>query len=198
MFESTGKWPESYGIYSKIKTHSTGLFDECLAIHSNSIQGKYCTAIFTTEPVQSNEILFKNISKPFNYGNWIAQNQLPWIFKHLSIGYYTALLKEPKYRPMLDTSGSQFSILQQPSVGYCIPSSCSGNDFATAVAQQVGQTAVGNVSVGGIFHYTSIVTNAGDPYCFTAQQMGGYLKNFDGPDITMMYIGSNQLLQSVP
>lgn len=34
MYEATGKLPDSMGMFEQLRTHSTGLFDECLTVET--------------------------------------------------------------------------------------------------------------------------------------------------------------------
>ena len=195
MYESSGKFPESNGdLYSTEKIQSAGLFDECLRIQhdADEFRGKYCTAMFTLEPIKSYEIdeertlLSGGSTISMNTNNWVAMYQLPQWFNSKDNKLVSGpVLKKPKKRPFKD-SGS-FLPFMLPSIGYCIPSSCSGEDFASALAQLVGQRAVGNVSKGtdGQAQYKSVVTLAGDNYCYT-QDMVEAAPDFDAADIIYM------------
>lgn len=186
VFEASGKFPESGGqIYDLQKTHSTGLFDECLTVEAKwtdtAFQGKYCTAMFSLEAVKPYEI-DPNSTERISYNNWVAAYQLPQWFAgdNIAIG---PRLKKPKKKIFSD-SGS-FLPFSLPSIGYCIPSSCSGADFASSLAQLVGKSAVGNVTVDGKSHHASVVTIAGDNYCYTRDMMDA-APNFDASSITFM------------
>ena len=61
-----------------------------------------------------------------------------------------------------------------PSVGLCIPSSCSPYDFRSAIAQQVGVFPMTNFS---------IATAADENYCLTESDEQIH---FDGPDIAFL------------
>ena len=195
MYASTGKFPETNGggeLYSTEKLQSVGLFDECLSIDStpNKFKGKYCTAMFTLESIKAYEIDEESNSlMPLNgvKTNWIAMYQLPqWFSAKQPVS--GPVLKRPKKRPFKN-SGFYFIPFTLPSIGYCIPSSCSGQDFASAVAQLVGQRAVGNATstVDGQVQYKSIVTLAGDNYCYSEEVVKTAPK-FDTIDLVYMLV----------
>lgn len=188
MYETSGKFPKSYGKQGpqqNIRSISTGLFDECLTVEAqwseSNFQGQYCTAIFALEPVDKTDVMNKSVIND----NWIAMYQLPHWFVNNQES--EQMLKNPKTKS--EDTTSHFYVLTLPSISYCIPSSCSGQDFATAVAEQVGRSVLTNVtSTGGLFYSSaSIVTIAGDKYCYTRSTAEG-TPDFDGSDIAVMYV----------
>ena len=71
-------------------------------------------------------------------------------------------------------------------VDFCIPSSCSADDFRRAVSGFVGQEVIyTNVDDNNETHYYSIVTYADDGWCYT-REMVDATPNFDGPDIVVV------------
>lgn len=201
MYESTGKLPDSMGMFDQERTQSTGLFDECLGVGvnypaiSNSLmpnfKGKYCTVSFTLESVQLNEV--EDVTEALNWNekdSWLASYQLPrqWFsLKKLAeesteMSRKRMKMKVPKMRSV--KKFGQFPNYREPSIGYCIPSSCSGEDFGLSVAQLIGKTVLTNVTLEDKFYSNaSIVTLASDNYCYT-QEMVEYdaLLNFDTAD----------------
>jgi len=205
VYEATGKLPDSIGRFEKLRTHSTGLFDECLMVKALNNQmndndqqqadiplfsGKYCTLMFQLEPVQFHEIERvkaenqKNTYSETNLNNWNQENwisayQLPaeWGKNH-QLNNIT--IKNPKIRPW--DLPLQFPNNRLPSIGYCIPSSCTGEDFGRAVAQLVGKAILSNVTLEDKFYSNaSIVTLAGENYCYS-QEMTENGPNFDKLD----------------
>ena len=153
MYESTGQFPEGY--IGGGNVHAVGVFDECLSVSAvleedSSFQGQYCTVFFHVEPVSSDDVDFED-NKTHREGraeNWLLLYQLYQRLYNESVP-----LKAPKVRET--DVNSRFL----PSVGLCLPSSCSVEDIRSACAQQVGSsTIVANLSV---------VTITDDSYCYT-------------------------------
>ena len=169
-------------LYGNGNFHSRGLFEQCLSVQSDwngvqSFQGKYCTVFFGSDIVLPGELedassLEKEENKE-SKTNWVSILQfLQWLYAGPS-------LKEPKVK---DTDYySQYL----PSLDYCIPSSCTVEDFRTSIAQLVGSRTIDNVTVDGVSYYTSMVTITDDNYCYTREKIATPPK-FDGPDIAMM------------
>ena len=211
MYEASGKFPDSSGeLYRWNKIQSTGFFDECLRVEADSFQGKYCTAMFTLEPLKSYEIQDDMApSSTLNQNSWVANYQLPreWFVadddsqsSSASAAAAGPVVKNPKSRPFKDPG--YLLPFRLPSIGYCIPSSCSGDEFASALAQLVGRRAVrtpgGNSKAAedaaadadgakqqARQQYKAIVTLAGDNYCYT-REMVESVPDFDAGDICYM------------
>lgn len=175
MYESTGQFPEGY--IGGGNVHAVGLFDECLsistALHANTnresdFRGQYCTVFFHVEPVSEDELATTDEDAPQDRAeNWLLLYQLYQLLYNESTP-----LKFPKVRDT-DTN-SRFL----PSVGLCLPSSCSAEDVRSACAQQVGSATLrANVSV---------VTISDESYCYTEAKVN-QPPNFDAADIVVMY-----------
>ena len=176
MFESTGKVPEA--IAGSGNLHAYGLFEECLSVQadwtSTSFQGKYCTVFLGADLVSPDEVEDTSIPNQVDSKtNWLG------VMKAIAWLYNGPTLKEPRIR---DTDKNSRYL---PSVDFCIPSSCSFEDFRSAVAQQVGSRAIGNTTVDGVFYYTSIVTITDEKYCYTKESVASSPK-FNGSDIAVM------------
>ncbi len=144
MYESSAKFPE--GWYGSSNPSAIGLFDECLSIHppNQNFQGQYCTVFFKPVTLDGIEL-----------DEDVRQERLNWLTIYGLIGWWfnkDSALIEPK---LFHTDPYPYVY---PSIGFCIPSSCSAADFRSAVAQQVGVFPMGNLS---------IATAADENYCFT-------------------------------
>ena len=160
VYESSAKFPE--GWFGSSNPSAFGLFDECLSIHPPNLnfQGQYCTVFF--KPVYLDEIELEGQSR---------QERMNWLTIYGLIGWWfnnDATLIEPK---IFNTDPYPYVY---PSIGFCIPSSCSPSDFRSAVAQQVGVFPLTNFS---------IATAADEKYCFTESNEPIH---FDGPDIAFL------------
>ena len=106
--------------------------------------------------------------------NWVT------IYETLTWLYNGPALKHPKVR---DTDINSKNL---PSVDFCIPTSCSMEDFRSLVVQLIGSRAIGNITYEGNFYYTSMVAVTDKNYCYTKEKINATPK-FDGADITVMY-----------
>jgi hypothetical protein len=105
--------------------------------------------------------------------NWVGILQvLEWL-------YNGPKLKEPKVRDT-DLNSRYLAALD-----YCIPSSCTAQDFRLSIAQLIGSRAIDNTTYNDTNYYTSMVAVNDDNYCYTAEQIKA-TPNFDGPDIAVM------------
>ena len=112
----------------------------------------------------------------------ILRNSLSYRIGH----WLQSLSKGPKLRtPKVNDTNYDGVLL--PGIDFCIPSSCSANDFRRAVSEFVGQRVVrSEVDELNETLYYSIVTYAGEDWCHTRESV--YKEhNFDGPDIAVMY-----------
>lgn len=163
------------GFYVLSNSDAPGLFDECLGVRTPfNYTGKYCTAYFRREPVDPSELQNTTSSKhsaPTSRTNWLYFYQL------LNLLTQGPMLVEPKER---DTD---LYSTYDPSAGFCIPSSCSAEDFRKSVAQLVGAQALGDETNG----YSSIVSMADETECFTLDEVNAP-PDLDGPDITVLYV----------
>lgn len=165
MKESSAKLPP--GLFGAYNYHADGLFDECLAIQAPSFEGKYCTLFLKPVPVEESEILPPSssvIEDPNERSNFITIFQL--------LGLISGPDRvEPK------VAGIEADSYGNPSVSFCLPSSCSGEDLGQAVAQLIGSYVIAN---------HSIVTVIDDRICYTDEKINEP-PNFDAADIVVMY-----------
>jgi hypothetical protein len=159
--ESTGGFPE--GLFGALNTHSVGLFDECLAVRAPDFQGQYCTAHFYTGQVPDN--VHEKRASSSERSNWLNWFQLIELYLNVT---GTLVEVDPQVSDITYTS---FSL---SSVGVCIPSSCTANDFRQSIAQLVGGFALNNQSV---------VTATDERSCHVDNQQA---PSFDGPDIAVL------------
>ena len=174
VFESIAQIPESdySGSY-----HARGLFDECIEAkaswNNTEFSGQYCTVFFRTEKVLPEELDETNPATENKRNSWMSIFQfLPWV-------YNGPILKEPKAR---DTDYYSRQLL---SMDYCIPSSCSAEDFRSSIAQLIGSKTIDNITYDGVIYYNSMVTLTDERYCYT-QEKTEAASNLDGLDIAVM------------
>jgi hypothetical protein len=105
--------------------------------------------------------------------NWVG------ILQGLELLYNGPRLKEPKVR------NSDLNSKNLMALDYCIPSSCSAQDFRSSVAQLVGSRVIGNTTYDGNFYYTSMVTINDENYCYTTEKIHTPPK-YNGADITVV------------
>ena len=173
MYESTGQFPEGYVGGGNV--HAVGLFDECLSIRavpdvqpsSTLFTGQYCTVYFHVEPVSADEI------HSLNDPNQRAENWLLLYQIYQQLFNESLPLKTPKIR---ETDPNTPFL---PSVGLCLPSSCSAEDVRSACAQQVGSSTI------RCNHSVVTITDAN--YCYTKEKVDAP-PDLDGADITVMYV----------
>ena len=176
MFGASGKLPG--GFYSSGNSAAPGLFEECLSSQglgqNFSFKGQYCTVYFSVEDVTEDEL---EQSSNKSSRNWLAIHQWEQLL------FNGPKLKNPKERN--GDLNTAFGFL--PSVGICIPSSCSALDFRSAVAQLVGHSSIANSTKedSDQLIYKSVVTTTDEDYCFTQVKIDSS-PSFDGPDIAVM------------
>lgn len=175
MFESTGKLPD--GLFSSGNKHANGLYDECINVQANwtstTFQGKYCTVFLENALVMPDEL--EPEQEPEQRSNWLT------IYEAMTWLYNGPTLKQPKVR---DTNLNSKYLA---SIDFCIPSSCSMEEFRYAVAQLIGSKAIGNTTHEGNFYYTSMVAVTDENYCYTKEKINA-TPDFDGADIAVMYL----------
>lgn len=177
VFESTGKLPD--GLFNSLNLHANGHFDECINVQAEwtqtSFTGKYCTVFLDSARVMPDELEDENNQVDSDQrSNWLS------IFEALVWLYDGPTLKEPKVR---DTDRNSKYL---PSADFCIPSSCSMEDFRYAVAQLIGSRAIDNFTdEEGNNYYTSMVAITDEKYCYTKESIKA-TPQFDGADIAVM------------
>lgn len=175
MFESTGKLPE--GLFGSGNLHANGLFEECIRVQADwtntSFQGKYCTVYLDSELVMPWELAEETEQIPEDRTNVLS------IFESLVWLYNGPTLKQPKVRDT-DIYSKYLS-----SIDFCIPSSCTMEDFRSAVAELIGSRAIDNVTYNGESFYTAMVSITDERHCYTKESLAATPK-FNGADIAVM------------
>ncbi len=156
MYESSGRLFEDL-IHiegSDSVHHEPGLFDECLLVQSDRVpfQGQYCTVFFELKPVKEEET---NVNHLENISNTSTDEQLN------------------------DEPVENNYNYQKPSVGFCLPSTCSAGDLRSAVAQHVGYRTIKETNF-------SIVTVANENYCHTQKKIDTSRTTFDNVTIAVL------------
>ena len=180
VFESTGKLPEA--LHGNDNLHGLGLFDECLTVGSGSempFEGKYCTVFFDSALVMPWELEETKTIKNNLDGNEMQRNNWVGILQGLELLYNGPRLKEPKVR---DSDPNSKNLI---ALDYCIPSTCTAEDFRSSVAQLVGSRVIGNTTYDDNFYYTSMVTINDENYCYTTEKIHAPPK-YNGADIAVM------------
>lgn len=124
--------------------HESGLFDGCVSVQPDGISfnGQYCTVFFGLKEVTQAKI---------------GKHQTE--FTSDTVEEY----KEPN---------ESLSNYQSPSVGFCLPSTCSASDLRSAIANQLGYRVIGDRNF-------SIVVNADENYCYTHEKIHENGATFD-------------------
>lgn len=159
MYESSGRLAEQlFNTDSQNVHHSTGLFDECLSIQPEDepFQGQYCTVFFENESVREHE----------NDHDYHSQ-------AILETGK-TAVCKEGEPK-------EHKSNFLMPSVGFCLPSTCSASDLRSAVAQLVGQQLINKTNFTMV-----VITN--ENYCYSQNKINTNTIRDDKLAMTVMYV----------
>ena len=169
MLESSAQLPA--GVFGSGNFHAEGLFDECLAVRaeSNRYRGQYCTVFFKPEPVERSEIVSDELMLVEDERNGTSSAAL-----HVLNKLFEGSVRGVRDRVEPKLSGSDAMVFILPSLGLCIPSSCSASDLGQSVAKLVGSYVIAN---------QSIVTIADENYCYTEDDSP---TSFDGPDIAVM------------
>ncbi|XP_046631188.1 nose resistant to fluoxetine protein 6-like isoform X2 [Daphnia pulicaria] len=156
MYESSGRLVEDliYMEGSEILHHEPGLFDECLSVQSDGIpfQGQYCTVFFGLK-------LIDQINGNQSYiSNTPREEEHNGRVEHLEHLYF----------------------YQRPSVGFCLPSTCSACDLTSAVSQHVGHRTIKGTNY-------SIVAIANENHCYTQEKINISRTTFDNVTIAVMF-----------
>lgn len=166
MYESSGKLPASlvYGQVRPNSHHSPGIFDECLSVWTDSptSPAKYCTVFFGVEVAGPGEIDHNNEDPS-------KKEEI------LIYGERSRKLKKAKTK---ETDQPANAHIMMPSVGLCVPASCSAADLRSAVANLRGLR-----TIGPRFDI-SLVTITDDRYCYTRKDVNE--TEFDIGDKSMM------------
>lgn len=154
-------------------------------IFDTDFRGQYCSVFIDIDALFPNETDFNGdtgqtsplIPLPS------AQQRDYWLNLAQLIQLFTGGPKvlEPRQRATDITSPSL------PSVDFCIPSSCSVEDFRSAVASIIGKETFANATdeATGQLYFLSLVALASQDYCFTEESITA-TPVFDGPDIAVM------------
>ncbi|KAI9551728.1 hypothetical protein GHT06_022064 [Daphnia sinensis] len=89
------------------------------------------------------------------------------------------VVEEESLDDIPDSDVENIYYYQKPSVGFCLPSTCTASDLRTAVAQQVGH----RVSKGKNF---SIVAIASEDYCYTEEKIHNRKTTVDNVTIIVL------------
>jgi len=147
VYHSSGRLTEHL-IYtgSGYVHHDLGFFDECLSIrpHEVSFQGQYCTVFFDLTPVSKLQNDDKN--NPATYESMKGDEE-----------------GEPK---------NHISNFLMPSIGFCLPSTCSARELRSAISQRIGYRRVQNINF-------SLVAITNENYCYTNDKLSAQSKKFD-------------------
>jgi hypothetical protein len=91
--------------------------------------------------------------------------------------------KENSQRDLNDSEKEEInenmSNFQKPSVGFCLPSTCSSSDLRSAVAQLVGHRVIKEKNF-------SIVAISDEKYCFTREKIHARSTTFDNPTLIVL------------
>ena len=138
--------------------HSLGLFDECLSQRTDSpnFRGQYCTVFVDLEFIAHSKNYNKN-NGPQEFINGYQESQIAKTQK---------------------TYHEFYSLLGMlPSIGFCLPSSCSAADIQTAIARQIRSRKASYTDNRTLL----IVTD--EEYCYTREKINGM--KFDWSDYIM-------------
>ncbi|XP_046643543.1 nose resistant to fluoxetine protein 6-like [Daphnia pulicaria] len=147
MYQSSGRLAEHLiHTGSGYVHHDLGFFDECVSIYPSDVpfQGQYCTVFFDLTPV----------SRRQNY-----EKQNPAIDQSIK----SDKEGEPK---------NHISNFLMPSIGFCLPSTCSARELRYAVAQRIGYRLIENVNF-------SLVAITNENYCYTNNKLSAHCIKFD-------------------
>ena len=139
--------------------HSPGLFDECLSHRTDSpnFHGQYCTVFVDVEFIaHSNDDYDTNNPRDFLNGNRESKIKMKKSIQH----YY-----------LLNTL---------PSIGFCLPSSCSAADLQTAIARQLSSRTKENDKDNN-----TLIVVTDDNFCYTREKINAV--KIDWSDYIMMY-----------
>ena len=170
VYESTGEYPD--GLIGSLQYNAVGLFDECLSVRAvnATFTGQYCTVFFLAKQLQEGDLMDDDTPIESAQDRRITLVTVYRIAQWLGAVFEGDIrqLQQPKTAERLD------EFTYGPSMGLCIPSSCSAIDLRVAVAQLVGKYAIGN---------QSIVTTSGADFCFVERDGA---PDFNAADIAFL------------
>ena len=140
MYQSSGKLAENLiHTGSDYVHHDLGFFDECISVQPNSapFQGQYCTVFFDlilATKQQHNE-------------------------KHNNYSTFDLVINAKEGEPK-----KHISNFVMPSVGFCLPSTCSARDLRSAVSQRIGYRLVQE-------KHFSLIAITNENYCYTQDKV---------------------------
>jgi len=85
---------------------------------------------------------------------------------------------------IVEKPNEHISNFQKPSVGFCLPSTCSASDLRSAVAQLVGSRVIKEKKF-------SVVAISGENYCYTQEKINASKATFDYLTLAVLYVYSN-------
>lgn len=126
--------------------HEPGLFDGCVSVQPDGIpfKGQYCTVFFGLKEEKS-----------------IGDHQTDFTTPSDNVEDFKEL-----------APNESLSNYQTPSVGFCLPSTCSARDLRSAVAHRVGHRTIKDKNF-------SIVANSHETYCYTHEKIHANGATFD-------------------
>ena len=132
--------------------HESGLFDECLSVESDEFDSRV--------PFQGQycTVFFK--LKPVKEET-------------------TNVNQENISNTSTDEPVENHYTYQKPTVGFCLPSTCTADDLRSAVAQHVGYRTIQETNF-------SIVTVANENYCYTQKKIDTNRTTFDNVTIAVL------------
>jgi len=159
VYESTAKFPEGLFKGPAPNTHAVGLFDECKAVRAeeHDFVGRYCSVYVGLRQLNDST----SETPPSN----AKRDERGYL---INMGRYLRLIMslinggaDDEIEPVVEDAkpGAWYN----PSMSFCVPSSCTAFDLRTAVAELIGSFAL---SVPGEEEKYSLVTYLDDRLCF--------------------------------
>ncbi|XP_045034184.1 nose resistant to fluoxetine protein 6 isoform X2 [Daphnia magna] len=157
MYESSGRLVEDL-IHiegSSDVHHEPGLFDGCVSVQPDGIpfKGQYCTVFFGLKEEKS-----------------IGDHQTDFTTPSDNVEDFKEL-----------APNESLSNYQTPSVGFCLPSTCSARDLRSAVAHRVGHRTIKDKNF-------SIVANSHETYCYTHEKIHANGATFDNLSLGVLLV----------
>ena len=163
------------GTFKNFNSYVYGLFDECLAVRApeSAFRGQYCSVFLRptllkrkSDYIHTNQSATSNQPTPVKIINWVTIYELLSRLEIIGRRVKPVVLKPGFYDPYM------------PGMGFCIPSSCTADDFQQSIAQLVGKKAL----VGFGYEF-AIATATSENHCFTDKEDP---PQFDGADIAVV------------
>lgn len=161
------------GHFKNWNPYAYGLFDECITAEAkdHGFRGKYCSVYLKPTLIKKRS----DHSELSQSSPNVPLKGINWVLLYETLNWFESIIGK-KIEPLVSEPG--FYDPYMPGMGYCIPSSCSAEDFQKAVGQLVGSNAL---YVAG--YELAIVASTSENHCF-AEKEGP--PDFDGPDIAVL------------